>query len=1206
MLSSMLAADEARRKSALNGTDRMSPGSGPYPERMEASPALLKSLGYNPAPRAPTAEEYGNLVKHLYMAPPAGNMDNVYAGPGAIAPQYADGGIIKKGLGALAAMAKTERPGITAYHGSPHSFDRFDMSKIGTGEGAQAYGHGLYFAGNEEVARSYRNLLSRDAQFQYTKPDGAVATIWTHLPNRVTDEIGLGKDRMSYPAQHALTQMRLGMSFDNAISDMRKNYPQFHANDLETIESKLRQANPSVIVSDGHMYKVGIDADPERLLDWDAPLRSNPKVLDDVVNKFGSADLVRQKHKEFDQLSSDVLAASRLTGERAKLQEQWDLMNKDPATRVGNLLNQIDKPANSFGYDPSAKVTGKDLYRALSAGNQAKATDELREVGVPGIKYLDGMSRSAGEGSRNYVVFDDGLVNIEKKYADGGMIKRGAGALSSFFAKGKPEIVKIPGVGEVPAAEIPAIQDAARSYMQARGLGSHRVDEYPKHSPEFGREIGRAFDEMPHAPRDPAVKRSYEALMDETLDQYKALKGSGIDFKFLKDGQADPYAASPSLGYHDIQKNGRLWVFPTDQGYGTQADIADNPLLKRVGRVGDLPNATANDAFRVVHDAYGHFGPGNPFFRGPGEDRAWLNHSRMFSEDAKPAMSSETRGQNSWVNYGPQAAANKNASGADTIYADQKAGIMPAWTRAESPLQAADMMRSEDRERALQFLKSIEGKGYKDGGRPDADAPMRTDYVGYKLPQLGDGTPEGDYRAPTLDADAPMRADYGTIRMPRLPASLPKDPLPEDVAAWKASNASIDKQSADIQSMTHRPSEPRRPVVVDLPYIGETKFGSAPYSVAGPMGTALSGAAGLAHMGSYMTPIGPYVAGADAAHALAKGDALGLGLSALGLPGRALKGVTIGTAASLPDGADASFIGRNSLNWAKGRADRALDMLNKGLSKDEVWQATGTMRDPFTHVLKQEISDHLATFKPGAIEALKSGKTLTVPDVIDHPEWTDGYLSYLSKIPVSHDKKLGDARGSFDGSKIAIDINQPEHMLMDTFLHEGQHAIAKREGWLGGSNLSNHTKYGDLEHEVARYNIVDDFKNWSRENGRNIYSMDTMADYRATLPPDMVDRTYGLGPLLSKPDDVLDAARLKALQEMGPVKSRYDAYRRHPGEDEAHNVGDRLAMTPDERRMFAPWETAYVQDGFYTRNPGESFQNDRRHIVEREKRQAQK
>jgi hypothetical protein len=57
---------------------------------------------------------------------------------------------------ALGTGGAPERPGFTAYHGSPHQFDAFDLSKIGTGEGAQAYGHGMYLAENEGVARSYK------------------------------------------------------------------------------------------------------------------------------------------------------------------------------------------------------------------------------------------------------------------------------------------------------------------------------------------------------------------------------------------------------------------------------------------------------------------------------------------------------------------------------------------------------------------------------------------------------------------------------------------------------------------------------------------------------------------------------------------------------------------------------------------------------------------------------------------------------------------------------------------------------------------------------------------------------------------------------------------------------------------------------------------------------------------------------------------
>jgi hypothetical protein len=59
-------------------------------------------------------------------------------------------------VGGMAAPNAPRSEIIDAYHGSPHEFEQFSMDRIGTGEGAQVYGHGLYFAGNPEVARSYR------------------------------------------------------------------------------------------------------------------------------------------------------------------------------------------------------------------------------------------------------------------------------------------------------------------------------------------------------------------------------------------------------------------------------------------------------------------------------------------------------------------------------------------------------------------------------------------------------------------------------------------------------------------------------------------------------------------------------------------------------------------------------------------------------------------------------------------------------------------------------------------------------------------------------------------------------------------------------------------------------------------------------------------------------------------------------------------
>jgi hypothetical protein len=103
-----------------------------------------------------------------------------------------------------------------------------------------------------------------------------------------------------------------------------------------------------------------------------------------------------------------------------------------------------------------------------------------------------------------------------------------------------------------------------------------------------------------------------------------------------------------------------------------------HPLLGDSGVVwGDKPT-THNDIFRAVHDFFGHYKEGVGF-RADGEENAWRSHVAMYSDEAKPAMTAETRGQNSWVNYGPHGDANKTADQAATVYADQKAVLAPDW-----------------------------------------------------------------------------------------------------------------------------------------------------------------------------------------------------------------------------------------------------------------------------------------------------------------------------------------------------------------------------------------------------------------------------------------------------------------------------------------------------------------------------------------------
>jgi hypothetical protein len=118
---------------------------------------------------------------------------------------------------------------------------------------------------------------------------------------------------------------------------------------------------------------------------------------------------------------------------------------------------------------------------------------------------------------------------------------------------------------------------------------------------------------------------------------------------------------------------------------------------------------TVNDVFRAIHDYYGHAKEGLGF-RADGEENAWRAHASMFSPLARMAMTSETRGQNSWLNYGPHGEHNRKARTEDTIFAPQKIGVMSHLSHHEG---AEDFITPED----ISFMASIRKRfGKKLGG----------------------------------------------------------------------------------------------------------------------------------------------------------------------------------------------------------------------------------------------------------------------------------------------------------------------------------------------------------------------------------------------------------------------------------------------------------------------------------------------------------
>ena len=149
--------------------------------------------------------------------------------------------------------------GLTVWHGSPHIFQRFDITKIGTGEGNQAYGRGLYMAESPDLAQTYANKL--------TKVNGQA----------ISDQLD---SRMQYL---------------NMLKQQANDGDLNAAKNIPLIEKSI-----SDLQSQGSMYKVDLpDTHIRRMLDFDSPLKNQPKPVRNLAKSLGM---------DLNDLGGDLLA----------------------------------------------------------------------------------------------------------------------------------------------------------------------------------------------------------------------------------------------------------------------------------------------------------------------------------------------------------------------------------------------------------------------------------------------------------------------------------------------------------------------------------------------------------------------------------------------------------------------------------------------------------------------------------------------------------------------------------------------------------------------------------------------------------------------------------------------------------------------------------------------------------------------------------
>jgi hypothetical protein len=279
---------------------------------------------------------------------------------------------------------------------------------------------------------------------------------------------------------------------------------------------------------------------------------------------------------------------------------------------------------------------------------------------------------------------------------------------------GAPATANIPNIGTVSLRRNLEAEAAAIRASELSGVPYRSVDRYMPIDVPRSERLAREYDRIQHDPYEPDTKKAYDEMIRQTKDQYDAMIEAGIT-PYYVNAANNPYPNSPYEVLFDIMDNKRVGVFPTVEGFGSDPSFnaQGNPLLLPSGRMIDGKPALNNDLFRAVHDYFGHSKSGVGF-RGAGEEAAYQSHAGMFSPLARRALASETRGQNSWLNYGPYGETNRTAKVEDTRFADQKVGLMPRWA-SEERLIINDDRRREFFDNLARNRTGLEGAISDDG-----------------------------------------------------------------------------------------------------------------------------------------------------------------------------------------------------------------------------------------------------------------------------------------------------------------------------------------------------------------------------------------------------------------------------------------------------------------------------------------------------------
>jgi hypothetical protein len=249
---------------------------------------------------------------------------------------------------------------LDVYHGSPYKFDRFDASKIGSGEGAQAYGHGLYFAEVPEVAKGYQATLGHKGALDL---------------------------------EHEAIQRGIPLSREAQIEFMRQSMrdmpPKITVKNLQNANIEARSLDEDKLAGlvkdykeskQGSLYKVDLpDEQIAKMLDWDKPLSEQSDAvkaaLKGIETKFPKIpDFNLRKWMDTDPLASTF----------------HNVINRDlgvDPSLIANVFKEQGIPGIKY-LDATSRDAGKGTRNFVTFPGEEKSLTILERNGQSGQNSL--------------------------------------------------------------------------------------------------------------------------------------------------------------------------------------------------------------------------------------------------------------------------------------------------------------------------------------------------------------------------------------------------------------------------------------------------------------------------------------------------------------------------------------------------------------------------------------------------------------------------------------------------------------------------------------------------------------------------------------------------------------------------------------------------------------------------------------------------